>query len=544
MGYKRFKDPIYGYIEIEESIMQEIIDTACFQRLRYVRQTSYAPLYSAALHNRFIHSIGVFHLGKIAFGAIKKASIENYPEAAKNIGWDAIQKNFLLACLLHDVGHAPFSHSGEQFYLNDGIAGEEKIYLDLKSFVNDTEFSADVDFYNNKKAAAPHEVMSAVVALVQFPDKFGDTASRDFFARCIIGYPYKKGLNFEKCLRNILISLLNSSIIDVDKLDYLIRDAYVTGYNSISIDYERLLNAITIKYDEDTFKYSLAFHKSALSVLEDVIYAHDSERKWIQNHPVVLYEHFLVQQSIKACNKYFRKSSSDKLFCLEALLDSGKDFGEKGTISLLCDDDIIYLIKNKCSNELTTELFSRNKRRHPVWKSEAEYKAIFERQLGEEKLNLLEKQFKQLESFLLQEIHLPIVNSNAVDACQKIIDSINASKTVGDVDKETQLKRYNYIYGWLTFLTDYAVSHNIEPNFVLIRANHFRSGFQKNELESLLIDFPNLHKEVELKNVVNLLKGQDARANFFYIYYVRSDESRIDINDFTDAILQKALKIR
>lgn len=45
MGYKRFKDPIYGYIEIEDSIMQDVIDTACFQRLRYIRQTSYAPLY-------------------------------------------------------------------------------------------------------------------------------------------------------------------------------------------------------------------------------------------------------------------------------------------------------------------------------------------------------------------------------------------------------------------------------------------------------------------------------------------------------------------
>lgn len=544
MGYKRFKDPIYGYIDIEESIMQEIIDTACFQRLRYIRQTSYAPLYSAALHNRFIHSIGVFYLGKIAFEAIKTEAIKNYPSVAKNIEWDTIQKDFLLACLLHDVGHAPFSHSGEQFYLNDGIVGEEKIYLDLKKYVNNTEFSTDVDFYNNKKAAAPHEVMSVVVALEKFSDKFYDTASRDFFARCIIGYQYKKGLNFEKYLKNILISLLNSSIIDVDKLDYLIRDAYVTGYNSISIDYECLLKAITIKYDEDNFKYSLAFHKSALSVLEDVIYAHDSERKWIQNHPIVLYEHFLVQQSIKACNKYFRKNASDKLFCLEALLDSGKDFGEKGTISLLCDDDIIYLIKNECSNDLTKELFSRNKRRHPIWKSEAEYKAIFERQLGEEKLNLLEKQFKQLEVFLLQEMQFPIIDSNAVDACEKMIDSINTSETIGDVDKETQLKRYKNIYGWLIFLTNYAVSHNIDPNFVLIRANHFRSGFQKNELENLLIDFPNLHKEVELKHVVNLLKGQDARENFFYIYYVRSDKNKIDINDFTEAILQKALKIK
>ena len=360
MEYKRFKDPIYGYIQIEESVIQEIIDTACFQRLRYIRQTNYTPLYSAALHNRFVHSIGVLHLGKIAFAAIKKASIENYPKKSENINWNMIQKNFFLACLLHDVGHAPFSHSGEQFYLNDGIAGEEKIYLDLKKYVDNTEFSTDVDFYNDKqKSAAPHEVMSAVVALVQFPDKFDDTVSKDFFARCIIGYPYRKNLDFERCLKNILISLLNSSIIDVDKLDYLIRDAYVIGYNSVSIDYVRLLDAITVKYNSDKSKYSLAFNKSALSVLEDVIYAHDSEKKWIQNHPVVLYEHFLIQQSIKACNQFFRKDSCERFFCLESLLEEGKSFEKKGVISLLCDDDIIYLIKNRCSNKLTAELFAR-----------------------------------------------------------------------------------------------------------------------------------------------------------------------------------------
>ena len=63
---KRFKDPIYGYITIENDIINNIIDTANFQRLRNVIQTSYSPLYSSAVHNRFVHSLGVFYLGKIA----------------------------------------------------------------------------------------------------------------------------------------------------------------------------------------------------------------------------------------------------------------------------------------------------------------------------------------------------------------------------------------------------------------------------------------------------------------------------------------------
>ena len=69
---KRLKDPIYGYISVSTKILHEIIDTAAFQRLRRIRQTSYEPLYSAALHNRFIHSLGVYHLGKISSAALKK----------------------------------------------------------------------------------------------------------------------------------------------------------------------------------------------------------------------------------------------------------------------------------------------------------------------------------------------------------------------------------------------------------------------------------------------------------------------------------------
>ena len=69
---KRFKDPIYGYIEIPGNVVKEIIDTPEFQRLRYIKQTSYLPVYSAALHNRFIHSLGVYYLGVKAINSINK----------------------------------------------------------------------------------------------------------------------------------------------------------------------------------------------------------------------------------------------------------------------------------------------------------------------------------------------------------------------------------------------------------------------------------------------------------------------------------------
>lgn len=58
--FKIFKDPIYGYVEIPTDYIKGIVDTPEFQRLRRINQTSYSPLYSSAIHNRFVHSVGVF----------------------------------------------------------------------------------------------------------------------------------------------------------------------------------------------------------------------------------------------------------------------------------------------------------------------------------------------------------------------------------------------------------------------------------------------------------------------------------------------------
>lgn len=72
MDYKRIKDPVYGYIQIPAQYMTEIVDTASFQRLRRIIQTSYSPLYSSAVHNRFVHSLGVYYLGDLTATQINK----------------------------------------------------------------------------------------------------------------------------------------------------------------------------------------------------------------------------------------------------------------------------------------------------------------------------------------------------------------------------------------------------------------------------------------------------------------------------------------
>lgn len=146
---KQFKDPVYGYVEVKSSYIP-IINSAEFQRLRNIRQTGYASLYPSALHNRFVHSLGVFHLGKKAINYLWS----NIEEQLKNnitdsCDWHEIEETFVLSCLLHDIGHSPFSHTGEDFYNASTIF--EKEFHDL---IQSSSFDNDMA---DKGTGKPHE---------------------------------------------------------------------------------------------------------------------------------------------------------------------------------------------------------------------------------------------------------------------------------------------------------------------------------------------------------------------------------------------------
>lgn len=516
---KQIKDPIYGYIHIPKEYMDEIIDTPNFQRLRRVIQTSYTPLYSSAVHNRFVHSLGVYHLGQKAANVLKKELIS--ARIYKEADLDNIIRTFTLACLLHDVGHAPFSHTGEDFYLDE--SRYDVINQLLLSEVGGRSLRKDLPASTD--AAAPHEIMSAILGIRLYGAYIGGRKDREFFARCITGYKYKT-INKENSIKNCFINMLNSKVIDVDRLDYLIRDAFVSGFNTVSIDYERLLSNLTIIEDEHNI-YELGYKKNAVSVIENVVYSHDSERKWIQTHPVVLYESYIIRHIISELNIKLQEDGK-KLFSLEALTEQGMVFRNGISVSLMCDDDIIYIMKQSDPDSLSREFFDRRKRRHPLWKSEAEYRAFVEELSEQGRISERFNEAMELTaSYLENSSGASAINREVIRQIEKELVELD-KKILSDDDKQAQKKDKQTILTVMKTLEQFADENqdDIECDFVLLQADQFKSDFGKPDFANINIVFDTgERKEIrKFGKITNTLKSNDNTAkHFYYLFYKRKN---------------------
>lgn len=251
MKVKSIKDAIHGYIRLEEPFWK-IIDTAEFQRLKWIEQTSYRVLYPSARHDRFIHSIGVYHLGQKAIQGFLNNCDDKDAEIVKKYKY-----SFLLACLLHDIGHAPFSHTCENLFSYKEKIGDKnsninrEFLAEIKSHLYDSVYAVfEKDYFSLiiKNPPAVHEIMSSIITCRKFSDYSIFFANDDIgfldldlIVRSIIGccYSYKRTDNeeirLELGIKNCLIRLLNSSTVDVDKLDYIARDTQMSGYDSIAV---------------------------------------------------------------------------------------------------------------------------------------------------------------------------------------------------------------------------------------------------------------------------------------------------------------------
>jgi HD superfamily phosphohydrolase len=281
---KIINDPVYGFITIDDELIYAIISHSCYQRLRRIHQMAMAQLvYPGAVHTRLHHSLGAYHLMCTALNELKSKGVvisREEEQAAK------------IAVLLHDIGHGPYSHALENTLIKNFT--HEEISLLLMKKMNE-EFSGKIQ-------------MAIDIFINTYPKKF--------------------------------LHQLVSGQLDVDRMDYLIRDSFFTGVSEGVIGYERIIKMLTVHDGE------LMIEEKGIYSIEKFLVSRRFMYWQVYLHKTVLCAEKMLINIIKRARAIEAKSSSTEL---NIFLHNGGDVKEIGNyLDSFCnldDYDILSAIK-------------------------------------------------------------------------------------------------------------------------------------------------------------------------------------------------------
>ncbi len=232
-GTASFRDPIHGFIHADP-LEQALIDSRPLQRLRWIRQLAFAYLvFPGAEHSRFSHALGAMELAGRVYDALAGRSDGLLDPAPSSLG----RRRIRVAALVHDIGHAPFSHSAEDLFAG-GIDHEEMTRRLLALAEVERLFEA----YGEGLEPA------SIAALLRSPDE--RTPSADG-----------------------LLSKIISGELDVDKMDYLLRDSLACGVRYGTYDLDRMLETIQPLRDPDSGAWGLGIDEGGVHALEALVMA-------------------------------------------------------------------------------------------------------------------------------------------------------------------------------------------------------------------------------------------------------------------------------
>ena len=186
---KIFNDPVYGFIAVPYGLIFDLVEHPYFQRLRRIKQVSLSHyVYPGALHTRFHHALGAFHLMSQAIAVLRSKGTEISEEEATAVS---------AAILLHDIGHGPFSHTLEHTLLH---VSHEQLSLGFMELLN-REFGGALE-----------------MAIAIFQDRY----PKPFLHQLVSGQ------------------------LDMDRLDYLSRDSFFTGVYEGVVGYDRIIKMLAV----------------------------------------------------------------------------------------------------------------------------------------------------------------------------------------------------------------------------------------------------------------------------------------------------------
>ncbi len=219
--FEVIRDPLWNNIRVDAEALS-VLDSEPFQRLRYIRQLGHAFLvYPGATHTRFEHALGTYHLARRALGLLGERGELRAIDASESV-------LVRLAALLHDVGHYPFSHALEEA----GLPSHEEL-------------------------AVRH---------------LSSTSLRDILGRTGIAHAETRLVSLIAGRSDSPLQGLVSGSLDLDKIEYLTRDARMCGVPYGTVDVDRLLHSITLV--ESPFgSLAVAVHEKGVSALESLLFA-------------------------------------------------------------------------------------------------------------------------------------------------------------------------------------------------------------------------------------------------------------------------------
>ena len=241
---KVLKDPVHSYIHIHYEVIWNCLDSKEFQRLRRIRQLGGDfQVYPTAEHSRFSHSLGVYEIVRRMVTEVKSLCVEltEYEKVC-----------VMLAGLLHDVGHGPFSHAFEH------ITNHSHEEYTAKIILGNTELNAILRAVSEK---LPQDIVS------------------------IIQHTHE----------NDILNQIVSGQLDADRMDYLLRDSYFTATSYGQFDLERILRTMRVRKTAEGRKVIVVKYTGIHSV-EDYIMARYQMYWQVYYHPVARsYEAVFIQ---------------------------------------------------------------------------------------------------------------------------------------------------------------------------------------------------------------------------------------------------------
>lgn len=291
---KIINDPIYGFVTIPTELIYDLINHPYFQRLRRIKQLGLTNLvYPGALHTRFHHAIGAMHLMQEAVTTLRLKDVTITEEEEQAV---------LIAILLHDVGHGPFSHALENSIVK-GIS---------------------------------HETLSSL---------FMTTLNKEFKGQLSLAIKI-----FNDEYKKQFLHQLVSSQLDMDRLDYLKRDSFFTGVSEGVISSDRIIKMLNVVKNE------LVVENKAIYSIEKFLIARRLMYWQVYLHKTVLSAETLLVHILKRAKEL--AANGKDLFAtptLKLFLESDftqKDFEKDKSLldkfSKLDDSDVIASIKVWC----------------------------------------------------------------------------------------------------------------------------------------------------------------------------------------------------